>query len=73
MTISSLIGRALRSGGVVVPPGEHVELVHTKDGWWLSSWVDSLKEHGLSITMEGTKRYLLVIPPEADPLDLADQ
>lgn len=40
MTISSLIGSALRSGGVVVPPGEHAELVHTKDGWWFSSLVD---------------------------------
>ena len=66
MTIISLIGRALRSGGggVVVPPGEHVELVHTKDWWWLSSLVDWLKEHGLSITMEGAKRYPLVIPPD---------
>ena len=56
----------------MVPPGEHVELVHTKDGWWLSSLVDWLKEHGLSITMEGAKRYPLVIPPEADPLDVED-
>ena len=41
-------------------------------GWWLSSLVDWLKEHGLSITMEGAKRYSLVIPPEADPLEVAD-
>lgn len=47
-TISCLIGRALRSGGVVVPTGEHVELAHAKDCWWLSRLVDWLKLHAMA-------------------------
>ena len=66
-----LIGRALFSGGVVVPPGEHVELVHAKDGW-LSSPVDWLKERGLSITMEDVKRFSLAIPSDAGAVDVED-
>ena len=71
MTISSLIGRAFFSGEVLVPPGEHVKLVHAKDGW-LSSPVDWLEERGLSITMEDANRFSLAIPSDANALDVED-
>ena len=51
------------------PPGKHVELVHAKDGW-LSSPVYWLKEHGLSITMKGAKRFSLAILSDASALGI---
>ena len=39
---------------------------------WLSSLVGLLKEHGLSITMEGAKRYSLAIPPNAKALKVEE-
>ena len=49
LTLSILIGRVLRSGRVVVPSGEHRELMH---GWW---WSD-LRNMGSRSRLKAPKR-----------------
>ena len=58
MIMSSLLGRVLRAGGVVVPPGEHIDIVHSEVHWWGCSLVECLGQVNLTITMEGLKLWL---------------
>ena len=48
MIMSSLLGRVLRAGGVIVPPGEHIDIVHLEG----RSLVKYLGQINLTITMD---------------------
>ena len=71
--MSSLLGRVLRAGGVVVPPGEHIDIVHSGGHWWGCSLVEWLGQMNLTITMEGLKRYALAVPSASEVADIIDR
>ena len=71
--MSSLLGRVLRAGGVVVPPGEHIDIVHSGGHWWGCSLVEWLGQMNLTITMEGHQRYALVVSSVSEVADFIDR
>ena len=71
--MSSLLGRVLRAGGVVVPPGEHIDIVHSGGHWWGCSLVEWLGQMNLTITMEGLKRYALAVPSVSEVADIINR
>ena len=71
--MSSLLGRVLRAGGMVVPPGEHIDIVHSGGHWWGCSLVEWLGQMNLTITMKGRKRYALAVPSVSEVADMIDR
>ena len=71
--MSGLLGRVLRAGGVVVPSGEHIDIVHSGGHWWGCSLVEWLGQMNLTITMESLKRYALAVPSVSEVADLIDR